>query len=164
MIARYSLCITLCLSLFNSLLAADPPAEIRWNFGAEETTPLEASEGVHRDVPGPRPPDYPDFDSGNTAVKLDGKGAHLSVADSGPQSPFDFTAGDAITLEAWVQVDDIRSGENLYVICKGRTGAKGFSAENQNWALRIAERDGKAGLGFLFASSPEASSAKGGVP
>ena len=164
MIARYSLCITLWISLLNSALAADPPTEIRWSFGAEETTPLEASEGVHRDVPGPRPPDYADFDSGNTAVKLDGKGARLSVADSGPQSPFDFALGDAITLEAWVQVDDIRSGENLYVICKGRTGAPGFSAENQNWALRVAERDGKAGLGFLFASAPDVANPKGGSP
>ena len=113
MIVRYSLAVTLWFLLLNSVWAIDPPAEIRWNFGAEETTPLEANDGVHRDVPGPRPPDYPDFDSGNTAVKLDGKGAHLSVADSGPQSPFDFTTGDSITLEAWVQVDDIRSGEKL---------------------------------------------------
>ena len=164
MIARYSLTVSLWFSLLNSASAIDPPAEIRWNFGAEETTPLEAGEGVHRDVPGPRPPEYPDFEPGNTAVKLDGKGAHLSIADSGPQSPFDFTAGDSITLEAWVQVDDIRGGENLYVICKGRTGTPGFSAENQNWALRIAERDGKAGLGFLFASSPDSGNAKGGSP
>ena len=164
MIVRYSLAAVLWFSLLNSSRAIDPPAEIRWNFGAEETTPLEASEGVHRDVPGPRPPDYPDFDLGNTAVKLDGKGARLTVADSGPQSRFDFTVGDAITLEAWVQVDDIRSGENLCVICKGRTGAPGFAAENQNWALRVAERDGKAGLGFLFASSPESGSAKNGAP
>ncbi len=164
MIVRHSLCLAVWFSLLNGSWAADPPAEIRWNFGGEETTPLEASDGVHRDVPGPRPPEYPDFDAGNTAVKLDGKGAHLSVADSGPQSPFDFTLGDAITLEAWVQVDDIRSGENLYVICKGRTGIPGFSAENQNWALRIAEGDGKAGLGFLFASSPETNSAKAGSP
>jgi mono/diheme cytochrome c family protein len=164
MIVRYRLTAVLWILLLNCSWAIDPPAEIRWNFGAEETTSLEASEDVHRDVPGPRPPDYPDFDSGNTAVKLDGKGARLSVADSGPQSPFDFTVGDAITLEAWVQVDDIRSGENLYVICKGRTGAQGFAAENQNWALRVAERDGKAGLGFLFASSPESASAKSGAP
>lgn len=164
MIVRLSLCSVFWLSFLTSSWAANPPAEIRWNFGAEETTPLQANEGVHRDVPGPRPPEYPDFEPGNTAVKLDGKGAHLWIADSGPQSVFDFTSGDAITLEAWVKVDDIRSGENLYVICKGRTGMPGFSAENQNWALRIAERDGKAGLGFLFASSPESESAKGGSP
>ena len=111
MIARDNLYLVLWVFLVNCSWAVDPPGEIRWNFGAEETTPLEANEGVHRDVPGPRPPDYPDFDAGNTAVKLDGKGAHLSVADTGPQSPFDFTLGDAITLEAWVQVDDIRSGQ-----------------------------------------------------
>jgi hypothetical protein len=126
----------------------------RWDFGTEETTPLRSHGGVHRDVPGPRPPAYPDFDAGNTAVRLDGSGAHLSFEDIGAGSPFDFTNGDEITLEAWVQVDDLRAGENLYVIGKGRTGAAGFAADNQNWALRVRERRGKAGVSFLFATIP----------
>ena len=66
----------------------------------------------------------PGFALDNTAVKLDGSGAHFSLDDVGVQSPFDFTNGDAITLEAWVQVDSLRSGENLYVIGKGRTGSR----------------------------------------
>jgi len=45
-------------------------------------TPLVAHGGVHRDVPGPRPREFPDFDAGNTAVKLDGSGAHFSFAES----------------------------------------------------------------------------------
>ncbi|MGN6544940.1 MAG: LamG-like jellyroll fold domain-containing protein, partial [Aureliella sp.] len=131
---------------------ADRPKVIRWDFGTEETTPLRAHGGVHRDAPGPRPPIYPDFDSTNTAIKLDGSGAHLSFEDSGPESQFDFTSGDAITLEAWVQVDQLRGGDNVYVIGKGRTGSPGFAADNQNWALRVRETKGKAGLSFLFAT------------
>ena len=50
----------------------DPPPAARWEFGAEETTPLRSHGGVHRDVPGPRPPEFPDFEPGNIAVRLDG--------------------------------------------------------------------------------------------
>ncbi len=145
-------CIVLLVA--TSSWASDPAPPIRWDFSAEETAPLRSHGGVHRDVPGPRPPTYPDFEAGNTAVKLDGTGAHLSVEDSGPQSPYDFSNGDAITLEAWVQVEEIRAGEFVYVIGKGRTGAKGFPADNQNWALRLRESQGKCCVSFLFATVP----------
>lgn len=56
----------------------------RWDFGAEETTKLEEHGGVHRDVPGPRPPEFPEFDANNTAVLLDGNGAHFTFPDPGP--------------------------------------------------------------------------------
>lgn len=132
--------------------AAAPVA--RWDFGAEETTPLVAHGDVHRDVPGPRPPEFPDFESGNTAVKLNGSGAHFSFADPRNGSPFDFTNGHSITLEAWVKVDELRTNENLYVIGKGRTGAAEFARDNQNWALRVREAKGRACVSFLFATSP----------
>ena len=126
----------------------------RWDFGAEEPTRLTPHGGVHRDVPGPRPPEFPDFDAGNTAVQLDGNGARFTFDDPGTGSGFDFTNGDAITLEAWVKLDDLRPGENLYVIGKGRTGAPGFAADNQNWALRVREQRGQACVSFLFATAP----------
>ena len=53
---------------------------------------------VQRDAPGPRPPEFPDFDAGNTAVKLDGSGAHFSFADPGAGSAFDFQNGDEVDL------------------------------------------------------------------
>ena len=126
----------------------------RWDFGTEEPTRLTPHGGVHRDVPGPRPPEFPDFDVSNTAVQLDGNGARFTFDDPGSGSDFDFTNGDAITLEAWVKLDDLRPGENLYVIGKGRTGAPGFTADNQNWALRVREQRGKACVSFLFATVP----------
>ncbi|MBX3415648.1 MAG: DUF1553 domain-containing protein [Pirellulales bacterium] len=148
--------LTLVAVLISPLPAlADETIIARWDFGAEETTPLKMNGGVHRDVPGPRPPDYPDFEPNNTAVKLDGEGAYLSFDDPGVQSPFDFTTGDAITLEAWVQVSELGRRENVYVIGKGRTGSKGFARDNQNWALRVRETKGKAGVSFLFATPPK---------
>ncbi|MGC4007414.1 MAG: hypothetical protein QM811_31540 [Pirellulales bacterium] len=124
--SKYAFVAAWCLSAFSFLAAAPLVAApvVRWEFGSEEQTPLISHGGVHRDVPGPRPPEYPDFEVGNTAVKFDGKGAHFAFADPGLGSGFDFKNGDAITIEAWVKLDDLRDGENLYLIGKGRTGAR----------------------------------------
>src|SRR5438552_908255 len=76
------------LFAMSAATAAEPIA--RWAFGTEETTKLIEHGAVHRDLPGPRPPEFPDFDSENMAVQFDGGGAHFSFADRGPGSPFDF--------------------------------------------------------------------------
>jgi len=72
------------------------------------------------------------------------------VTDPGDNSPLDFTNGDAITLEAWVQLNRISGDQNIYVIGKGRTNNKGQESENQNWALRLTGRQGTARVSFLF--------------
>jgi hypothetical protein len=137
---------------FVPLLGADSTPVVRWDFNSEETLPLHSHGTVHRDVPGPRPPDYPDFETNNTAVKLDGSGAHLAFDDPGAASDFDFANGDSITLEAWVQVDELRKNENCYVVGKGRTRQAGFAPDNQNWAIRVRESQAKACVSFLFAT------------
>ena len=144
----------MAFSLSKAASATEPTPAARWDFGAEEATQLQPHGNVLRDAPGPRSPEYPDFSADNTAIKLDGKGAYFSFEDAGVQSPFDFTNGDAITLEAWVQVGSLKGGENVYVIGKGRTGSSGFAADNQNWALRVRETKGKGGISFLFATVP----------
>jgi mono/diheme cytochrome c family protein len=131
---------------------ADDSSLARWDFGSEEATPLVSHGGVERDQAGPRPPEFPNFANNNAAVRLNGDGAFLSVADPGPSSKFDFGAGDAITLEAWVKLGDVRSGSPMYVIGKGRTGSTKFARDNQNWALRITAQKGIARLSFLFAT------------
>ena len=140
------------------LAFADDKPIIRWDFREEETSRLQAVGGVQRDVPGPRAPEYPDFEANNHAVKFDGQGAHYVFDDPGPNSEFDFTTGDAITLEAWVQVEELRKNEHVYVISKGRTGNPGFAADNQNWALRIKENKEKGCVSFLFATPRESGS------
>ncbi len=123
----------------------------RWDFGTEETTPLTPYGNIGRDQAGPRPPEFPDTAANNTAVRID-SGAYLSVSDEGPESDFDFTNGDAITLEAWVNPTSVRDGQPLYIIGKGRTGSPKFARDNQNWALRIMGKEGEARVNFLFAS------------
>jgi len=120
------------LGLFACLTAGlgaqESPA---WSFRGEAQPDLQASGGVTFVQPGPRRPDYPTFDLKNQAARFDGKGARLMLADS-PDHRFDFTNGDAITLEAWVKLDGLRKGSNVYLIGKGRTKA---GSSNQNWAL-----------------------------
>ncbi|QDU63339.1 Planctomycete cytochrome C [Planctomycetes bacterium Pan216] len=135
--------------LLPSVAGADPVA--RWDFGTEESTPLTPRGNVQRDQAGPRPPEFPNMASSNTAVRLDA-GAYLSVPDTGPDSDLDFTNGDAITIEAWVNPTSIREGQPRYIIGKGRTGSPKFARDNQNWALRIVGSGGEATLSFLFAT------------
>jgi len=144
--------------LCHPAIAGDVKPVASWEFGQEESTPLESHGGVYRDVPGPRPDRYPDFPADNTAARFDGQGARFTFADPGPESPFDFTNGDEITLEAWVKVDQISEGENVYIIGKGRTGNPGFARDNQNWALRIRMLDGRIRTSFLFSSVHEGTS------
>lgn len=125
-----------------------------WQFGTEETTRLEAVGGVHRDQPGPRPPAFPDFPLGNTAVRFDGQGSRFTFSDPGDNSRFDFSNGDAITLESWVNISEMKKGENLYIVGKGRTHNPAYPKDNQNWALRVREVNGTARVSFLFASQP----------
>jgi cytochrome c553 len=146
----------IAVSFAGRLIADDSSLVAKWDFDAEESTPLTAHGSVERDKAGPVPPEFPDFAENNTAVKLDGNGAYLSVADTGPNSPFDFTNGDAITLEAWVKLDGSRDGSPMYVVGKGRTDSPHFARDNQNWALRVVGAKGVAKINFLFATAPRA--------
>ena len=99
--------------------------------------------------PGPRHGKFPLFDATNQAIVFD-QPASLRYDDPGENSPLDFGAGDTITLEAWVSPAKLGDGQQVYVIGKGRTGNKGFAADNQNWALRLAGKEGTCRLSFLF--------------
>jgi hypothetical protein len=92
------------------------------------------------------------MESTNTAARLEGGGAYFSFPDPGPNSFLDFTNGDDITLEAWVNVSVLKGGDVVTVVGKGRTGASGFTADNQNWALRLREVAGGVHNNFLFAT------------
>ncbi|MBL6705096.1 MAG: DUF1553 domain-containing protein [Planctomycetaceae bacterium] len=147
------------LLLTLALIAAGDPAPVaRWDFGTEETAPLVAQGNVQRDQAGPRPPEFPDMSADNTAVRVDA-GAYLSVVDTGADSDFDFTNGDAITMEAWVNPSVLREGQVGYVIGKGRTGSPKFARDNQNWSLRVVGGKNQARLSFLFATKLTSSEA-----
>ena len=108
-----------------------------------------ARGSVEPGVTGPRQPLYPLFGATNHAVGLSGND-HLVITDPGDNSPLDFTNGDAITLEAWVQLNRISNGQNLYLVGKGRTNNPEQKSDNQNWALRLTGGQGTARISFLF--------------
>jgi len=142
---------------------ADESVVARWDFGAESTNVFSTFGSVLRDQAGPRPPEFPDFEQNNTALKLEKNGAHLAIVDPGTDSKFDFTNGDPITLEAWVKLDsalgNAGSGSPVYVIGKGRTGNPRVARDNQNWAMRLMPANGQAKIGFLFATQPSSGEA-----
>jgi hypothetical protein len=131
---------------------------VQWEFGTEEATSLAAKGNVQRDQAGPRPPEFPDMAENNTAVRLD-TAAYLAVPDTGSNGDFDFTNGDAITIEAWVNPSVLREGQVSYVVGKGRTGSPKFTRDNQNWSMRLVGTKNQARVSFLFATKLSSSEA-----
>ena len=122
------------------------------------TRPLVASVSgtVAFAEPGPRPPRHPGFGSDNQAALFGTGRGYLKLTEATPEfTEFQFTAGDSITLEAWVNPFGIAEGQQVYIIGKGRTGRSGFAKENQNWSLRLAARGGLARPSFLFREAAE---------
>ncbi len=74
----------------------------------------------------------------------------IRVRDPGENSVLDFTNGDAITLEAWINPASIAEDQQIYIVGKGRTNNKGVPKENQNYALRLRGVGGTARISFLF--------------
>jgi hypothetical protein len=99
---------------------------------------------------GPRPTLFPDFEGANTAVGLDGKDGFVRVKATPEKNPLAFKQGETITIEAWVNPNSFKDGQDIYIIGKGRTKNAGFASNNQNWGLRLRGVGGLAHLSFLF--------------
>ena len=128
-----------------SLHAASPEQSAspiaKWDFQQPLTEKKSGRAYLH--TRGPRAPLYPNFPASNHALSLTAP-SYLRVEN---EIDFRFDLGDAITAEAWVNVNSI--GDHAYIIGKGRT-QKG--KDNQNWAFRLANKDGEACVNFLFRS------------
>ncbi|MCM2369280.1 DUF1553 domain-containing protein [Aporhodopirellula aestuarii] len=143
--------ITLAIPCLSSAQAAEANIVAKWTFDSEEAAPLDLNGEVERDQAGPRPPEYPEFSDDNTALKFNG-GGYLAVPKVLNDDRFQFRNGDKITIEAWVNLDAARDGQQMYVIGKGRTGSPQFRPDNQNWALRTVSHGGTVRASFLFAT------------
>ena len=150
---------------FDDVVLADKPVAF-WRFEATDGSlanhvdPIsskpptfvgKASESVKFDQAGPRPGEFPDFRKDNLAARFGAKGSAIHIPDQpGKESPLKFRKGDSITIEAWVNPDNVRDQEQIYIIGKGRTAGSGAKAANQNWSLRLRGVEGGAGVSFLF--------------
>ncbi|HQW29953.1 MAG TPA: DUF1553 domain-containing protein, partial [Verrucomicrobiales bacterium] len=105
---------------------------------------------------GPRAPRYPNFDAKNQAGLFQGNEGFLVVKDKerGGASDLRFGLGEAITIEGWVKIKEIKDGEMDYLVGKGRHGKLGadLGEMNQNYAVRLKGTGGGAEIGFLFTS------------
>ena len=61
---------------------------------------------------GPRPPEFPRFTPTNKAARFDGAGSKIVIPDEGAESRFDFTNGNAITIEGPDTRTRIRQGKS----------------------------------------------------
>ncbi|MCW0217199.1 MAG: DUF1549 domain-containing protein, partial [Prosthecobacter sp.] len=128
---------------------------IKWTFEGKEPGELKGKAAI--EAVGPQSPIYPGFPVGNKAAVFTGKDSYIQVSESAvPETNLRFVQGDTLTIEAWVNAEDLSNGKYVYLIGKGRNKAKGFTAENQNWALRLKGEDGEARPCFLFRSRNKA--------
>ncbi|OAI57208.1 hypothetical protein AYO49_02610, partial [Verrucomicrobiaceae bacterium SCGC AG-212-N21] len=127
---------------------------IKWSFDGDEPGKWTGKKVI--EAQGPQKPLYPAFPSGNKAAQFSGKDSAVTVKESDvPKVNLRFGHGEAITLEAWVNVEEIKDGAYCYLIGKGRNKNKGFEPENQNWALRLKGENGEARPAFLFRTVAE---------
>lgn len=127
---------------------------VKWTFDADEPGKWSGAKVI--DAQGPQKPMYPAFSVGNKAAQFAGKDTFITVKETDvPQANLRFGKGDAITIEAWVNVEELKDGSYCYIIGKGRNKNKAFETENQNWALRLKGEAGEARPAFLFRTVAE---------
>ena len=112
---------------------------------AAEPLAAEMSGTVVFGEEGPRPPRHPNSQKENTAALFGAGRSILKISGSAAGfAEFQFTNGDSVTLEAWVNPFELTEGQQVYIVGKGRTSNPKFPADNQNWALRLSAAGGLA--------------------
>lgn len=146
---------------WSQLIAADRPV-VYWSFDGDspeipdrQAAPLTGvvAGALKFRSDGPARESSRYFDAANRAIEFSGSGAAIKVTDPGEHSVLDFDAGDAITLEAWVNPRPFRGSRYMYIVGKGRTNNRGVPRDNQNYALRLQGKGTDAVLSFLFRSA-----------
>lgn len=149
-------CLTglLVVVLATSTVEAAEPAGVRWTFDADGDARYSGSLSGGGELPG-EPVGKARKSERSGALAIAGGAGRVVVADPGANSVLDFAAGDALTIEAWVnpEKEALAAGRHLHIIGKGRTGNHGVPAENLNYTLRLTGKGGAASLSFLFRSA-----------
>lgn len=148
--------------LYRHLPFGHPPvglvclAVLLWGSGldADEKKPVIEYSFDDSSESGPRAPQYPEQSKDNTGGKFASAKDAIVVKST---DDLNFAIGDSITMEAWVNVESIGSGQMPYLIGKGRHK----NGIDQNYAMRLKADESGTHLGFLFSSEgPENDSAE----
>lgn len=130
-----------------------------WSFDGDRPQLGEIEGPVTLGKSGPGSADFKTLPEGNQAAFFgmgkDGRGGVIRLEDVGPGSQFDFDNGDPITIEAWVNPEEVEGNGNLYILGKGRTGNPGQESNNQNYGFRLFRSGNALKLSFLFRSRAE---------
>lgn len=128
---------------------------VKWTFESKEPGQLKGKAVI--DAFGPQKPIYTAFEKGNKAAVFTGEESYIQVREADlPETNLRFVQGDTISIETWVNAEDLGNGKYVYLIGKGRNKSKDFTSENQNWALRLKGEGGEARPCFLFRSRSKA--------
>src|SRR6187402_763824 len=91
---------------------------IKWTFDADEPGTWKGKKVV--EAQGPQKPLYPGFPAGNKAAQFSGKDSSITIKESDvPDANLRFGHGEAISIEAWVNVEELKDGSYCYLIGKG---------------------------------------------
>ena len=163
---RRACALAIAALIANSSLAAEPAtkpieayestpsAVLNLNFEEQPTAEQFTGQLIGEakiDSDGPNSDLFVGMPQSNRALSFTKAGAHLRIAGDQANDELSFTNGDAITLEAWVKLDQLSNGANVYVVGKGRTYEQ-KTIENQNYALRLTGAGQEAKVSFLFAT------------
>lgn len=135
-------------SVFEKAVQQSQPIA-HWSFSRDGDHKVKKTKNKEITDKGPVAPEYPQFGKTNQALRLNA-GERVVISDEGENSRFDFDNGDVISVEA--MINPTKFNGQAAIISKGRTGNKGFSSSNQNWAFRLKSVAGQAGVNFLFRS------------
>ncbi len=137
---RAGSCAALLILSAGSLFAADPAPIVAFDFGDEKEV-------------GPRAPEYPGMRSDNVARKFTTAKDAIEIKPSHNQQ-IKIRAGESITMETWIRVNKLDSGQMPYLVGRGRKG----NESTQNYAMRLKGGESGIQLGFLFSSEGSADS------
>ena len=141
--------LTLFCCAFLASQVAQATDDMHWSF---DSLPADSLRGDAKiESIGPTAENFKGLPESNLALRLDGDGDYVRVPDNAQFGSLDFDQGDPITIEAWVRLDQIGAGQNVYIVGKGRTFKDG-PKDNQNYALRLRAMGREGRLSFLFRS------------
>ncbi len=106
------------------------------------------SEGFYDPVAGPQPPAYPNFESTNNAIGMDGASADVAI----PPLNLSSSVGNTITMSAWIYSYAQQASYAGVVFERGGDGSSGLQIQIDGSGNNILDYDWATGNHYAFPS------------